>query len=159
MKLKTEEQIFMEVASYNLYEFKSNWRRSKNLWKYEVLVNTNVTLHSEIEILTEYKTKLEAKEASELESEGEDPKKNEELKKIEAMHKRQLTENRKLRKENKDLKKKLAEIQNETAEQTETEHDETANNTADIIDDILAEPTQCEIPQVNFPSIIWYEAM
>ena len=130
-----------------------------------------MTLHSEIEILTEYKTKLEAREASELESRGEDPKKNEELKKIEAMHKRQLTENRKLRKENKDLKKKLAEIQNENtirrAMQTENEHEETANNTTEspsddnhsIIDNILAEPTQCEIPQVNFSSIVEYEVM
>ena len=52
-----------------------------------MLLNTNVTLHSEIEILAEYKAKLEAKEASE----GGDPKKNEELKRVEALHKRQLT--------------------------------------------------------------------
>merc|ERR1712168_1752129 len=71
--------------------------------EYEVLQNTNVTLHSEIEILAEYKTKLEAKEACE---EVVDPKNNEELKKVEALHKRQLAENRKLRKENNDLKKK-----------------------------------------------------
>ena len=122
-----------------------------------------MTLHSEIEILTEYKTKVEAKEASE----EEDPKKNEELKRIEALHKRQLTENRKLRKENKDLKKKLAEIQNENTKHTENEHEETVVDTEDstsnhnrsIIDEILAEHTQCEIPEVNLSSTVWYQTM
>ena len=122
-----------------------------------MLLNTNVTLHSEIEILAEYKTKLEAKEACE---EVVDPKNNEELKKVEALHKRQLAENRKLRKENKDLKKKLAEIENENAKQTESEHEQTASNTEvppseqnrSIIDEILAEHTQCEIPEVHFLS-------
>lgn len=117
-----------------------------------MLLNTNVTLHSEIEILAEYKTKLEAKEACEG---VVDPKNNEELKKVEALHKRQLAENRKLRKENKDLKKKLAEIQNENAKQSESEQEQTNNTefppseTNQLPATIPDEDTQCEIPQVN----------
>ena len=78
------------------------------------------------------------------------------------LHKRQLTENRKLRKENNDLKKKLAEIQNEKAKQTESENDQASTNTEvpdsehnqnpDLAD---TEDTQCEIPRVNIPSNIW----